>query len=114
VIGKKPTLTPIFWQVIACLPPDILRLFSWYRKAADMFTPTNPEQERIRALNALSALTEYDKAVALLAPNARHDDGCEQVEASRRPYASAYGSRRRSVVRALKAIPAELLAMLRM
>ena len=56
-----------------------------------MFTPTNPEQERIRALNALSALTEYDKAAALLAPNARHDDGCEQVEASRRPYASAYG-----------------------
>lgn len=79
-----------------------------------MFTPTNPEQERIRALNTVSALTEYDKAVRVLAPNARPEDGCEQVGTSRRPRTSASGSRGKSVARALKAIPAELLAVLRM
>lgn len=79
-----------------------------------MFTPTNPEQERIRALNVLSALTERDRAVDLLVPNARPEEDCEQVETLRRPHTNANGLRGQSVARVFKAIRAELLVLLKL
>ena len=79
-----------------------------------MFTPINPEQERIRALNVLSALTEHDRAVDLLAPNARPEEDCEQVETPRRLPTSANAPRGQAVARVFKAIHAELLVLLKL
>ena len=79
-----------------------------------MFTPINPEQERIRALNVVSALTEHDRVVDLFAPNARPEEKCDQVETPRRPRASANRSHSQSIVQVFKAIHAELLVLLKL
>lgn len=78
-----------------------------------MFVPTNPEQERIRALSVLSALTEYDKAVDVFARDSQDGQGCDPAAPSHFP-AIANRSRGQSIVQVFQAIYAELLMMLRL
>ncbi|HML23503.1 MAG TPA: hypothetical protein PKD09_17740 [Aggregatilinea sp.] len=48
-----------------------------HRKAANMFAPTNPENERIRAQSILRSFTEYDEAVELFAPKSAQSEVTE-------------------------------------
>lgn len=60
-----------------------------------MFTPTNPEAERIRAEAILRSFTDYNEAVKLFAPTGLQAEKAE-LEADR--------SNRRSIVQVFKAI----------
>jgi hypothetical protein len=71
------------------------------RKAVNMFTPMNPEGERIRAEAILRSFTEYNEAVNLFAPKtAEGEQNCAEVETA----ANVNRTNRRSIMQAFKAI----------
>jgi hypothetical protein len=65
-----------------------------------MFSPTNPEAERIRAKAILRSFTEYKEAVDLFAPMSSHGDQGETAELA----ANANRNNGQSIVRIFKAI----------
>jgi hypothetical protein len=109
--GKKPTPNPIFWQVIACLPPDILSSCREYRKAVDMFTPINPQREEIRAQAILDSLTDYKKAVDLFAPRSPQGEEIRAQVETVELAANANRNNGRSIMRVFKAIKPDRLPM---
>lgn len=68
-----------------------------------MFAPTNPENERIRAQSILRSFTEYEEAVNLFVPtSSQGEQNCDQVETA--VVANAHRNYGQSIMRVFKAI----------
>jgi hypothetical protein len=101
---QKPTPNPIFWEVTACLPPDILWLLREYRKAVNMFAPINPQGEEIRAQAILRSFTEYREAVNLFAPRSPQGEEIRAQVETAELAANANRNNGQSIMQVFKAI----------